>query len=58
MSDPAGGGDGLPAAGVPASGVLTGGFSEQELRGAGAVEVFERLADLRADLGVTPLSAV
>ena len=45
-------------AGIPTIGVLTGGFSEQELRAAGAACVFERLDDLRADLGQTPLSPV
>jgi HAD superfamily hydrolase (TIGR01549 family) len=35
--------------------VLTGGFGEQELREAGAVDVFESLADLRASLDSTPL---
>jgi phosphoglycolate phosphatase-like HAD superfamily hydrolase len=45
-------------AGVPTIGVLTGGFSEQELRSAGAVCVFERLDDLRAELVSTPLSPV
>jgi HAD superfamily hydrolase (TIGR01549 family) len=45
-------------AGVPAIGVLTGGFSEQELRAAGAARVYERLDDLRAELGATPLSPV
>ena len=44
-------------AGVPTIGVLTGGFSEQELRSAGAVRVFERLDDLRSDLGDTPLAS-
>jgi HAD superfamily hydrolase (TIGR01509 family) len=44
-------------AGVPTIGVLTGGFSEQELRSAGAVHVFERLEDLRSDLGNTPLAS-
>ena len=43
-------------AGIQTIGVLTGGFSEQELRAAGAVAVFERLDDLRADLGATPLT--
>jgi hypothetical protein len=38
--------------------VLTGGFSEQELREAGAAQVFERLEDLIAHLGETALSAV
>jgi phosphoglycolate phosphatase-like HAD superfamily hydrolase len=33
-------------AGLDAIGVLAGGFSEQELREAGAVCVFERLEDL------------
>jgi HAD superfamily hydrolase (TIGR01509 family) len=42
-------------AGVPTIGVLTGGFSEQELRAAGAACVFERLDDLRAALDGTPL---
>jgi phosphoglycolate phosphatase-like HAD superfamily hydrolase len=37
-------------AGVPTIGVLTGGFSDQELCAAGAVRVFERLEDLRAEL--------
>jgi HAD superfamily hydrolase (TIGR01549 family) len=44
-------------AGVPTIGVLTGGFSEQELRAAGAACVFERLDELRAQLAATPLSA-
>ena len=35
--------------------VLTGGYSEQELRGAGAVAVFESLQELRERLGETPL---
>jgi hypothetical protein len=34
--------------------VLTGGFSEQELREAGAVAVFESIAALRAKLSDTP----
>jgi HAD superfamily hydrolase (TIGR01549 family) len=42
-------------AGVEAVGVLTGGFSEQELRDAGAVRVFQSLTDLRERLGVSPL---
>jgi HAD superfamily hydrolase (TIGR01549 family) len=41
---------------VPTIGVLTGGFSEQELRDAGAACVFERLDDVLAELGGTPLS--
>jgi hypothetical protein len=32
-------------------GLLTGGFSEQELREAGAIAVHRRLADVMADLG-------
>jgi HAD superfamily hydrolase (TIGR01549 family) len=36
-------------------GVLTGGFSEAELRDAGAVDVFETLVELRQRLDVTPL---
>jgi HAD superfamily hydrolase (TIGR01549 family) len=43
-------------AGLATIGVLTGGFSEQELRDAGAVCVFERLEDLLARLDETPLS--
>lgn len=43
-------------AGVPAIAVLTGGFSENELRDAGAVAVFESIADLRGRLGETPLA--
>jgi len=42
-------------AGVPTIGVLTGGFSELELREAGAVCVFENLADLMARVDETPL---
>ena len=38
-------------AGIPAVGLLTGGFSEQELSEAGAVRVYTRLADLLDDLG-------
>jgi HAD superfamily hydrolase (TIGR01549 family) len=45
-------------AGVPTVAVLTGGFSEQELRAAGAAAVFERLVELRANLASTPLSSV
>jgi HAD superfamily hydrolase (TIGR01549 family) len=36
--------------------VITGGFSEQELRDAGAVAVFESVGELRGRLGETPLS--
>jgi HAD superfamily hydrolase (TIGR01549 family) len=38
-------------AGVRTIGLLTGGFSEQELREAGAIAVHRRLADVMADLG-------
>ena len=43
-------------AGVPTVAVLTGGFSEQELREAGAVAVFESLTDLCERLHETPLA--
>ena len=43
-------------AGIETLGVLTGGFSEQELREAGAVAVFERLDELREQLAGTPLA--
>jgi HAD superfamily hydrolase (TIGR01549 family) len=42
-------------AGVPTIGVLTGGFSEGELREAGAVAVFKSLGDLMSDFDTTPL---
>jgi HAD superfamily hydrolase (TIGR01549 family) len=42
-------------AGVPTVAVLTGGFSEAELRDAGAVAVFEDIAQLRSGLASTPL---
>jgi HAD superfamily hydrolase (TIGR01549 family) len=42
-------------AGVPTVALLTGGFSEQELRGAGATAVFESLDHLLEDLDRTPL---
>jgi HAD superfamily hydrolase (TIGR01549 family) len=42
-------------AGVPAVAILTGGFSEQELRDAGAVAVFESLGLLCEHLDKTPL---
>jgi hypothetical protein len=35
--------------------VLTGGFSEQELRDAGAAVVFESIEELRERLDETPL---
>ncbi len=42
-------------AGVPTIAVLTGGFSEAELRDAGAVEVFDSVAELRGRLGEAAL---
>ena len=42
-------------AGVETVGVLTGGFSEKELREAGAAAVFETLDDLLEGLDSTPL---
>jgi HAD superfamily hydrolase (TIGR01509 family) len=42
-------------AGLETIGVLTGGFSEQELAEAGAVAVFHSLGDLRDGLEGTPL---
>jgi HAD superfamily hydrolase (TIGR01509 family) len=42
-------------AGLETVAVLTGGFSEQELRGAGAVVVFESIQELRGSLDETPL---
>ena len=41
---------------VPTVAVLTGGFSEQELRQAGAGVVFESLGDLCERLDETPLA--
>lgn len=41
---------------VPTIAVLTGGFSEAELRDAGAVAVFESVQQLRARIDETPLS--
>jgi HAD superfamily hydrolase (TIGR01509 family) len=43
-------------AGIETICVLTGGFSEQELREAGAIVVFESMAELRKHLAETPLS--
>jgi HAD superfamily hydrolase (TIGR01509 family) len=43
-------------AGVETIGVLTGGFSEAELREAGAVVVFESIPELRERLDETPLA--
>ena len=42
-------------AGVPTLAVVTGGFSEQELRDASAAAVFESVAELRDRLDETPL---
>jgi HAD superfamily hydrolase (TIGR01549 family) len=42
-------------AGVATVAVLTGGFSEQELRDAGAVAVFTSIVELREGIGDTPL---
>ena len=42
-------------AGVKTVAVLTGGFSEAELRDAGAVTVFDSIEALRAGVGQTPL---
>jgi HAD superfamily hydrolase (TIGR01549 family) len=44
-------------AGVPAVAVLTGGFSEAELRDAGAVAVYQSIEELRGALDETPLAA-
>jgi HAD superfamily hydrolase (TIGR01509 family) len=43
-------------AGVKTLTVRTGGFGDDELRGAGAIEVFESVAELRAKLDQTPLA--
>jgi HAD superfamily hydrolase (TIGR01509 family) len=40
---------------VPTVAVITGGFSRAELEEAGAVAVFESVAELRSGLGDTPL---
>lgn len=42
-------------AGLKTIGVLTGGFSEEELREAGAAAVFRSMPDLREHLDETPL---
>jgi HAD superfamily hydrolase (TIGR01549 family) len=41
-------------AGIPALAVLTGGFSEEELRAAGAGEVFDSISALRAYVSKSP----
>jgi HAD superfamily hydrolase (TIGR01509 family) len=43
------------AAGVPTVTLMTGGFSEQELRNAGALAVFESIPELLEHIGETPL---
>ena len=43
------------AAGVETIAVLTGGFSDEELREAGAIAVFESIDELRQRLSETPL---
>lgn len=42
-------------AGVPTIGVVTGGFSEAELRDAGAIAVFESVRELSKRVAQTPL---
>jgi phosphoglycolate phosphatase-like HAD superfamily hydrolase len=42
-------------AGIPAVAVLTGGFGEDELRAAGAVDVFNDAAELRDSLDRLPV---
>jgi HAD superfamily hydrolase (TIGR01549 family) len=44
-------------AGLETIAVLTGGFSEQELRDAGAMVVYRSIQDLRESLDETPLAA-
>ncbi len=43
------------AAGVPTIAVLTGGFGKDELQEAGAIALFESVAELRESLDDTPL---
>ena len=43
-------------AGVPTVTLMTGGFSEQELRESGAVAVFESIPELLRRIGQTPLA--
>jgi HAD superfamily hydrolase (TIGR01509 family) len=43
-------------AGIKTVAVLTGGFSEQELRDAGAADVFESISELRESLDRTPFA--
>jgi phosphoglycolate phosphatase-like HAD superfamily hydrolase len=44
-------------AGVETIAVLTGGFSDAELRAAGALAVYHSIEDLRESLDETPLAA-
>jgi HAD superfamily hydrolase (TIGR01509 family) len=46
------------AAGIPTLAVLTGGFSEEELREAGAAAVFESIGELRKQREALPRLAV
>jgi HAD superfamily hydrolase (TIGR01509 family) len=46
------------SAGIPTLAVLTGGFSEEELREVGAAEVFESIGKLRKDRGALSRLAV
>jgi HAD superfamily hydrolase (TIGR01549 family) len=43
-------------AGIPTVGVLTGGFSDEELRDAGAGQVFDSIEALRGSIDETPLA--
>jgi phosphoglycolate phosphatase-like HAD superfamily hydrolase len=43
-------------AGIETVAVLTGGFSETELRDAGAVAVFESIEDIRRNIDETPFA--
>ena len=42
---------------IPTLAVRTGGFSVEELKDAGAIDVFDSLVDFRARLDATPLAA-
>jgi phosphoglycolate phosphatase-like HAD superfamily hydrolase len=44
------------SAGVKTLTVRTGGFGDDELRDAGALEVYESVAELRSKLDQTPLA--
>jgi phosphoglycolate phosphatase-like HAD superfamily hydrolase len=43
-------------AGIETLAVLTGGFSDAELRDAGALDVFDSVLELRSSLDGTPLA--